>query len=93
MESDRELERLRAAMDVCNLRLLTVLQERARLVMTIGDWKRRHGMGAADPAREVAMLGKVLEQAVPGGFSAAALASIFGAVFAASRALVEAHGP
>ena len=79
-------------MDVCNLRLLGVLQERAKLVATIGAWKRVHGLPAADPAREAAMLAKVLQLAKPGGYPAPALESIFRAVFAASRALAERAG-
>jgi chorismate mutase len=89
MPSDSELDQLRAAMDVCNLRLLTVLQERAELTAAIGAWKRAHGLGGADPAREAAMLRRVLQQAGPGGYPPAALESIFKTVFAASRALVE----
>jgi chorismate mutase len=89
MPSDLKLDHLRAAMDVCNLRLLGVLQERAQLVATIGAWKRAHGLPGADPAREAAMLAKVLQQAKPGGYPAQALESIFRAVFAASRAIVE----
>jgi chorismate mutase len=89
MSADPELDRLRAAMDVSNLRLLTVLQERAELAAAIGAWKRAHGLSGADPAREAAMLAKVLQQARPGGYPPAALESIFRAVFAASRAMVE----
>ncbi|HEX5052354.1 MAG TPA: chorismate mutase [Planctomycetota bacterium] len=84
-----ELERLRAAMDVCNLRLAAVLQERARLALAIGAWKRRRGLGAADPDREAAMLAQVVQVAPAGGFAAPALEAIFGAVFAESRRLVE----
>src|SRR5262245_3556010 len=89
METDLEIGRLRAAMDVCNLRLLTVLQERAELTAAIGAYKRARGLGSADPAREAAMLQRVLQQAGPGGYPPAALESIFKAVFAASRAIVE----
>ena len=92
MPSDSELDQLRAAMDVCNLRLLGVLQERARLVATIGAWKHAQGLPGADPAREAAMLAKVLQQAKSDGYPAPALESIFRAVFAASRALVEHTG-
>jgi chorismate mutase len=89
MPSDTKLDQLRAAMDVCNLRLLSVLQERAELTAAIGAYKRARGLGGADPAREAAMLAKVLQQARPGGYLPAALESIFRAVFAASRAMVE----
>lgn len=90
MNDDGELAHWRAAMDISNLRLLTLLQERARLATAIGAWKRRHGLPAADPAREAAMLARILGQPRPEGFSTQALEAVFRAVFAASRALVEA---
>ena len=89
MDDDGELDQLRAAMDVCNRRLLSVLQERARLARVIGAWKRCHGLPAADPAREEAMLAAVLRAAPADGYPAGALQAIFAAVFTASRQVVE----
>lgn len=87
MPSHDDLEQLRAAMDVCNLRLAAVLHERARLVRHIGASKRAAGLPAADPAREATMLATVAATAPADGFPPAALRTILLAVFAASREL------
>lgn len=89
MDDEEELRRLRAAMDVCNLRLATVLHERARLVRAIGAWKRARGVAAIDGPREERMLADVLARAPADGYPPAALGAIFTAVFAASRDLVS----
>ena len=87
-----ELDDLRAEMDVLNERLRDLLQERARLAARIADHKHARALPMADPAREAAMLDRVL--ADPGeGFDASTLRALFLAVFAASRRLVERrHG-
>jgi chorismate mutase len=85
MIDDEELVRLRAAMNVCNHRLAAVLHERARLVRSIGELKRARGAPAVDEERERQMLAAVQRSAPAGGYSQAALGSIFAAVFAASR--------
>jgi chorismate mutase len=74
-------------MDRLNARLAALLQARARLALKVARAKARHGLAAADPARERAMLSKVLEDA-PAGFPRRDLAALVRAVFAASRALV-----
>ncbi|MEY4675370.1 MAG: hypothetical protein RL148_3154 [Planctomycetota bacterium] len=86
--STDELVRYRAAMDAINQRLCEVLQERARLCREIGRWKRAHGVPAADPAREQAMLEALLVHAGQ-GFDAAALERILRSVFHESRMLVD----
>lgn len=89
MHEDPELQRHRAAMDAVNGRLAAALHERARLCRTIGAWKRAHGVPAADPAREQAMLAALLAAAPADGLPRAELAAILTAVFAASRRVVE----
>lgn len=86
--ADDELDRLRAEMDAVNERLQSVLQERARLCARIAAWKKGRGLPAVDPAREEAMLARVLATAGP-GFDRAALRRIWTAVLAESRAIVE----
>jgi chorismate mutase / prephenate dehydratase len=81
--------RLRTRMDRLNARLVALLQERARLARQIGALKARHGLAAADPARERAMLGRMLADAPP-GFPRRELARILRALLAASRRLVLA---
>lgn len=89
--STDELVRFRAAMDEINRRLCAVLQERATLCREIGRWKQSHGMPAADPAREQAMLTELLRDA-GNGFDAEALGRILRTVFAESRSLVDGRG-
>lgn len=89
MNADQELDRLRAAMDVCNRRLAAVLHERASLARRIGAWKRQHGQPLADLAREATMLEQVRQLAGTPGFEAEALVRIFAVVLAESRAIVE----
>jgi chorismate mutase len=88
MSVDPELERLRAAMDAVNSRLVAVLHERARLCRAIGAWKRAHGVAAVDAAREAEMLSALLRDAPADGFGRDDLRAILHAVFAASRRIV-----
>jgi|GEM_PF-5755016 len=81
------IQHLRARMDRLNARLVVLLQARARLAGTIGRAKARHGLAAADPARERAMLTSLLTDAAP-GLGRAELSRVLRAVFAASRRLV-----
>jgi chorismate mutase len=83
-----DLVALRLQMDALNRRLCSVLQERAQLALRIGRHKRSRGLPIADPAREQAMLDAAIDGAGP-GFDARALRAILGAVFSASRALLE----
>jgi len=90
MTADR-LADLRAEMDALNLRLGDLLQQRARLCITIARYKQAHGIALADPAREQAMLQHVLQHAGP-GFDRQELQQILQQVFAASRALALRTG-
>lgn len=92
MPTDDELDRLRAAMDVCNRRLAAVLHERARIVRRIGALKAARGLPAADARREADMLAALCALVPADGYPPAALQSILAAVFAASRHLAAAPG-
>jgi chorismate mutase len=76
-------------MDRLNARLVALLQERARLARRIGTLKARHGLAASDPARERAMLARMLADA-PAGFTRRELERVLRAVLTASRRLVVA---
>ena len=80
------LAALRADVDRINARLVSVLQQRARLVARIARLKRRANLPIVDVARERAMLRAALVGA-GGGFSRPVLERILRAVFTASRAL------
>ena len=83
-----QLSLLRERMDAINARLCAVLQERAALCREIGAWKHRHGVPAADPARESAMLASLTAE--PGaGFDQGALERILRCVLEESRRIVE----
>lgn len=74
-------------MDRLNAQLAVLLQQRASLALTIARAKAELGLAAADPRREREMLARVLREA-PAGFPRRELASIYRAIFAASRKLV-----
>jgi len=84
-----EVQRLRLRMDGLNLLLVALVQLRARQALALGRVKARHGLPAADPARERAMLARMLADA-PQGLSRAELSRVLRAVLAASRRLVVA---
>jgi chorismate mutase len=88
MSTDPEIARLRAAIDEVNDRLAAALHDRARLCRRIRDRKHELGLPAVDPAREVAMLRALLDQAPPDGLPAADLERVLAEVFVASRRLV-----
>jgi chorismate mutase len=84
------VQRLRARMDRLNERLVTLLQARARLAGAIGAAKAKAALPAADPARERAMLARMLASAPP-GLPRRDLERVLKAVLAASRRLVVAQ--
>ncbi|MCC7066247.1 MAG: chorismate mutase [Planctomycetes bacterium] len=89
MEASQELETLRQQMDAINGRLATILHERAALAHRIGAIKRRHGLPLADPSRETQMQAQMRQLGAPNGVDPDAMARIFAAVLAESRAIVE----
>ncbi|MBM3974500.1 MAG: chorismate mutase [Planctomycetes bacterium] len=88
MPADPTLAQLRHEMDALNARLVELLHARGRLCRAIGAWKARHGVAAADPAREAAMLAALLQETPADGYSRPQVEAILRAVFAASRARV-----
>ncbi len=88
MPIDPTLAQLRHDIDALNARLVELLHERGRLCRAIGAWKAHHGLAAADPQREDAMLAALLQDVPADGYSRAQLEAILRAVFAASRARV-----
>ena len=85
----QELTRLRAEIDRLNLRLLTTLQMRGRVVEAIMAIKQRTGVEAHDPRREALMLERLVRHST-GPYSSADIERIFRAIFEASRTLVMA---
>jgi methylated-DNA-protein-cysteine methyltransferase-like protein len=73
-------------MDRLNARLCDLLQERARLAVTIARWKQERGMSVPDTAREAEMLQRMLDGAGE-GFDRAALERLLRGILHASREL------
>ncbi|MGC4091816.1 MAG: chorismate mutase [Polyangiaceae bacterium] len=51
-----ELDTLRIEIDKVNRGILELLQERVRLVLAVGDYKRRNSLPVYDPERERSLL-------------------------------------
>ncbi|MBK9388039.1 MAG: chorismate mutase [Planctomycetes bacterium] len=60
------LQAWRAELDRLNLRLVALVQERARLVEEVARFKRARALPPFDPQREQEMLEQLLLQAGPG---------------------------
>ncbi len=86
--SDERLEQLRAQIDGLNLELLHLLNLRAGLALQIGQRKGELGLAGFDPARESAMLDRILEQN-RGPFPNGAIQSLFKEIFKASLDLMD----
>jgi chorismate mutase len=63
--ADSDLEGLRRAIDTVDQQLLALFQERARLVLAVGDYKRERGLPVYDPERERALLERLGGAAQP----------------------------
>lgn len=59
--SERELETLRQEIDAIDRQILDLVAERVRVVLRVGEVKRRTGMPIYDPERERAMLDRLGE--------------------------------
>jgi chorismate mutase-like protein len=58
-EDNDNLEKFRAEIDVIDQHLITLLNDRAKLVASVGEWKRKHNHPIYDPSREKLILEKV----------------------------------
>jgi chorismate mutase len=88
-EADTErIAALRSNLDRINAQLLELIEARGVLVHEIMDIKERLGWPAHDPDREQGMLNALLRHAAD-VYPKAALKEVFGAIFAASRALAN----
>ncbi|HVW25773.1 MAG TPA: chorismate mutase [Polyangiaceae bacterium] len=60
-----ELDALRRAIDEVDRKLLSLMTERVRLVLAVGDVKRAHQMPVYDPERERLVLERLASLAEP----------------------------
>lgn len=62
---ETELDELRRAIDSVDARLLELIQERIRLVLEVGAYKKRRGLAVYDPERERRLLDRLTSLAAP----------------------------
>jgi 3-deoxy-7-phosphoheptulonate synthase / chorismate mutase len=87
---DSELQELRGQIDVINLQILDLLNQRAQLASEIGKVQQQMGTRFYDPEREAHML-NALQQANNGPFSNESISHLFREIFRASLALEESE--
>lgn len=85
-----ELQTLRESIDAIDQQILKLLAERIRLVLTVGDIKRRDGVVVYDPDRERVVLER-LTQLADAPLDAETVTRIFESVIRESRRLEEVH--
>ena len=78
------LQQLRQHIDRADLRILRLLNRRARLGVAVGRLKKRHGLKLFDPVRERAILAR-LAAANQGPLSSAAVRAIYRQILQQTR--------
>jgi len=63
--NEPDLQELRRAIDAVDTQLLDLIQQRVRLVLAVGAYKKQHGLAVYDPDRERRMLERLTALAEP----------------------------
>lgn len=58
-----DLDALRRSIDEIDSRLLALIEERIRLVLDVGNYKRQHGLAIYDPERERQLIERLTQEA------------------------------
>lgn len=87
---DPTIAGLRQKIDRMDRQILELLGKRLQLVLEVGDFKRRHGLPAHDPAREARMLTSLAENAAP-PLDASCAERIFARIIEECRGLEQRH--
>lgn len=90
MIDDPEIAELRRSIDAIDQQLLMLLAERVRLVLAVGEQKRRAGLAIYDPAREKSLLDRLAAEASP-PLEPEAVRRVFETIVAESRRLEQDH--
>lgn len=85
-----ELEELRRAIDEVDRKILHLVAERVRLVLEVGDIKRRRNLAVYDPERERRVLESLSASAVE-PLDATTIKRIFERIIDESRRLEQHH--
>jgi chorismate mutase/prephenate dehydratase len=88
-EESPELAALRSRIDAIDSEILRMLNERARAVLAVGDWKRSSGEPVYSPVREQRILDRLVREN-PGPFPDAGLSPVFREIVSATRSLEDA---
>lgn len=83
-----QINELRDELDQVNLKLLELINDRAKLVQKIGQIKNKRGIKRFDPVRERDMLDKIIEHN-EGPFDTSTIEHIFKEIFKAGLELIE----
>ncbi|RIL05568.1 MAG: prephenate dehydratase [Proteobacteria bacterium] len=81
-----ELERLRAEIDRVDAGVLDLLNERARIVCEVGEWKRGTGVSIHSAARERDVIARLVQRNA-GPFPDASIEPVFREIISAMRSL------
>ena len=85
-----ELEALRRSIDDIDNRLLALIEERVRLVLAVGDFKRDNGLPIYDPERERKLIERLTREARP-PLEEGTVRRIFERLIDESRRLEQRH--
>jgi chorismate mutase len=85
-----ELDALRRSIDEIDSRLLALIEERVRLVLQVGDYKREHGLAIYDPERERSLIERLTAEAHP-PLEPSTVRRIFERLIDESRRLEQRH--
>ena len=86
--NENQLSKLRDQVDEINLQILDLLNQRAEIVLEIGNEKKKQGTNRFDPVRERQSLDQILESH-KGPFESSTIKHIFKEIFKASLELQE----
>jgi chorismate mutase len=65
VKPDPELEALRQAIDDIDAQILELVVARVRVVLSVGEYKRKRGLAVYDPDRERGLLDRLCSAAQP----------------------------
>jgi chorismate mutase len=85
-----DLETLRRSIDEIDSRLLALIEERVKLVLAVGDFKREHGLAIYDPERERKLIERLTNDARP-PLEPGTVRRIFERLIDESRRLEQRH--
>jgi chorismate mutase len=88
---DPELEALREAIDRIDQQILELVAERVRVVLAVGDYKRKKGLPIYDPERERKVLER-LSRLAGSKLDPETVRRIFERLIDESRRLEQHHG-